>query len=195
MLRIGLTGGIGSGKSTIAQVFEILGYPVYISDKMASVLMNEDEAIRKRLTALFGQSIYPEDQRLDKKRLADIIFRDKAALRQVNAIVHPAVMEHFRQWSLAQNSEFVFFESAILSEAGLAEAFDAVVTVYADVDTRVRRAMRRDGASREKITERLNNQMADEVKRQRADFIVMNNDDEQVLPQIQHIINQLKQRK
>ena len=194
MLKIGLTGGIGSGKSTIAKVFETMGYPVYICDRRASELMNEDEGIRSRLTALFGETVYLDDRHLDKKRLADIIFRDTTALERVNGIVHPAVMADFDRWSQAQKAEFVFCESAILFEAGLSSAFDAVVAVSAAPDTRIRRVMARDNTAREKVIERLNNQMADEAKCQKADYVITNNDDDRILPQIQHIINQLKQR-
>ena len=194
MLRIGLTGGIGSGKSTIARAVEIMGYPVYISDREAFRLMNRDEGIRTRLVTLFGPDIYRPDRLLDKKRLASIIFRDPDALRRVNGIVHPAVIADFDRWSRLQKAELVFFESAILFEAGLARSFDAVVSVSADLETRIRRVMRRDQADREKVVERLDNQMDDELKRRLADHVVLNNDDQRVLPQIQRIINQLKRQ-
>lgn len=194
MLKIGLTGGIGSGKSTVAKIFEAMGYPVYTSDRRASELMNQDASIRERLISLFGNSIYQTDSRLNKRRLADIIFQDEAALKQVNGIVHPAVMKDFERWSLAQNAEFAIFESAILFEADLSRNFDAIIAVSTEVDTRIRRVMLRDRTSREKVIERLNNQMDDETKCRQADFIITNNDGECVLPQIQDIINQLKQR-
>ena len=124
MLKIGLTGGIGSGKSTIAKIIETLGYPVYISDSKASELINRDEEIKRHLTELFGKDIYQPDGNLDKKRLATIIFNDKEAIKQVNGIVHPAVTRDFMEWCSAQRRPLLFFESAILFEAKLENLFD-----------------------------------------------------------------------
>jgi len=191
MLKIGLTGGIGSGKSTIARIIEILGYPVYISDARASTLINQEEEIKTSLTALFGENIYLPDGQLDKKRVATIIFNNKEAIKQVNGIVHPVVIRDFATWCSAQQSPFVFFESAILFEAGLEHLFDYIILISTEMETRIQRVMSRDCVSREKVIERINNQMPDEIKQSRSDFVIYNNDDSKVVQQILSIIHQL----
>lgn len=172
MLKIGLTGGIGSGKTTIAKAFHGLGYPVYIADTEASRLINHSPEIRKALTALFGEGIYGADDTLDKQQLASLIFNDSALLQQVNGIVHPAVMQDFLHWCDKQQATLVFFESAILFEAGLSSYFDSVICVTADLNTRIERVMKRDRVSAEKVHERIRNQAANDEKSRRADFII-----------------------
>ena len=191
MLKIGLTGGIGSGKSTIAKIIETLGYPVYISDSKASELINRDKEIKKRLTELFGNDIYQPDGLLNKKRLAEIIFNDKEAIKQVNGIVHPAVTRDFTTWCSTQWSPLLFFESAILFEAKLENLFDYIILITADIETRVERVISRDSTTREKVIERINNQMPDETKQSKSDFVIYNNNDDKVIRQILSIIHQL----
>lgn len=191
MLKIGLTGGIGSGKSTIAQIIEILGYPVYISDSRASTLINQEEKIKTSLTELFGENIYHPDGQLDKKRLATIIFNNKEAIKQVNGIVHPIVTRDFTTWCSAQQSPLIFFESAILFEAKLEYLFDYIILISTEIETRIQRVMSRDLISREKVIERINNQMSDEIKQSKSNFVIYNNDDSKVVKQILSIIHQL----
>ncbi len=189
MLKIGLTGGIGSGKTTIAQAFHGLGYPVYIADTEASLLINRSPEIRKALTALFGEGIYRPDRTLDKQQLASLIFNDSALLRQVNGIVHPAVMQDFLHWCDKQQAPLVFFESAILFEAGLGGYFDAVICVTADLNTRIKRVMKRDGVSAEKVHERIRNQAADDEKSKQADFVIDTTDGKDWRQQITTLID------
>lgn len=189
MLKIGLTGGIGSGKTTIAKAFHDSGYPVYIADTEASRLMNHAPEIRKALTALFGESIYRPDRTLDKQQLASLIFHDAALLRQVNGIVHPAVMQDFLEWCGKQQASLVFFESAILFEAGLNSCFDAVICVTADLPTRIERVMKRDGVSAEKVNERIRNQAGNDEKSHRADFVVDTTDGKDWRRQITTLID------
>ena len=191
MLKIGLTGGIGSGKSTIAKIIETLGYPVYISDSKASELINRDEEIKKHLTELLGKDIYQSDGNLDKKRLATIIFNDKEVIKQVNGIVHPAVTRDFMEWCSAQRRPFLFFESAILFEAKLENLFDYIILISTDLETRVERVISRDATTREKVIERINNQMPDEIKQSKSNFVIYNNNDDKVIKQILSIIHQL----
>ena len=191
MLKIGLTGGIGSGKSTIAKIIETLGYPVYISDSKASELINRDEEIKKHLTELLGKDIYQSDGNLDKKRLATIIFNDKEVIKQVNGIVHPAVTRDFMEWCSAQRRPLLFFESAILFEAKLENLFDYIILITTDLETRVERVISRDSTTREKVIERVNNQMPDEIKQTKSDFVIYNNNDDKVIKQILSIIHQL----
>ena len=191
MLKIGLTGGIGSGKSTIAKIIATLGYPVYISDFKASELINRDEEIKKHLIELFGKDIYQPDGNLNKKRLAGTIFNDKEAIKQVNGIVHPAVTRDFMEWCSAQRRPLLFFESAILFEAKLENLFDYIILITTDLETRVERVISRDSTTREKVIERVNNQMSDEIKQTNSDFVIYNNNDDKVIKQILSIIHQL----
>ncbi|WP_302568311.1 dephospho-CoA kinase [Culturomica massiliensis] len=194
MIKIGLTGGIGSGKTTVAHILEQEGYPVYISDRQASELINKNREIRSALTGLFGTSLYSDDNNLDKKKLAEIIFNDKTALQKVNAIVHPVVLEDFRQWSLLQSGNLVFFESAILFEAGLEKNFDRIISVYASRQTRIQRVVDRDKVCPEQVIKRIENQMADDIKCQKSDFTIYTDRGLDLNQQIKDIIEQLNQK-
>lgn len=194
MIKIGLTGGIGSGKTTVAHILEQEGYPVYISDRQASELINKNTEIRSALTGLFGTTLYSDDNNLDKKKLAEIIFNDKTALQKVNAIVHPVVLEDFRQWSLLQSGNLVFFESAILFEAGLEKNFDLIISVYASRQTRIQRVVDRDRVCPEQVIKRIENQMADDIKCQKSDFTIYTDRGLDLNQQIKDIIEQLNQK-
>ena len=191
MLKIGLTGGIGSGKSTIAKIIEILGYPVYISDLRAAWLMNWDLEVREALTSYSGDEIYLPGGRLNRQRLASIIFNDKNAITEVNRIVHPAVTQDFLEWCREQKKDILFFESAILFESKLEGLFDYIISISADMETRIKRVVERDATKREKVIERINNQMPDSEKLSKSDFVIYNNDDDQIVKQILAIIHQL----
>ncbi len=191
MLKIGLTGGIGSGKSTIAKIIETLGYPVYISDRRASILINQNQDIRKALTQRFGDTIYLPEGGLDKQQLASIIFNDKNAIREVNHIVHPIVTLDFIDWCEMQKKEILFFESAILFEAKLESLFDYIISISTDMETRIKRVIARDATNREKVIERINNQMPDSDKLAKSDFVIYNNDEDQIVKQILDIIIEL----
>lgn len=194
MLKIGLTGGIGSGKTTIARIFEHLGYKVYIADVHASRLMNTDPQLRERISATFGKDIYTAEQRIDKKRLASLIFNNRKALLQINRIVHPRVVADFYRWCERQPGEFVFFESAILFEAGLEKTVDYIICVTATLETRLKRVMERDHTSEEKVRERMSNQMDDEEKCRRSNFTVCTDGTVMVLKQIETLIETLNNK-
>ena len=164
---------------------------MYISDFKASELINRDEEIKKHLIELFGKDIYQPNGNLDKKRLAGIIFNDKEAIKQVNGIVHPAVTRDFMEWCSAQRRPLLFFESAILFEAKLENLFDYIILITTDLETRVERVISRDSTTREKVIERVNNQMSDEIKQTKSDFVIYNNNDDKVIKQILSIIHQL----
>lgn len=192
MVAIGLTGGIGSGKSLIARILNIMGYPVYVSDREASRLMYAHPDIRQDIIERFGESVYTNDRRIDKAVLADIIFNDSQALTDMNKIVHPRVMEDFRQWSSWQNKPLVFFESAILFEAGLKDFFRHIICVTAPMEVRIDRVIMRDNTQPEKVKERINNQMDEAEKCKRADFVIFNDDQHPLLEQIEKTIKKLK---
>ena len=171
MIRVGITGGIGSGKSTVCRLFAAKGIPVYDSDSEAKRLMAAE--LRGAIEARFGRDIYREGE-LDRGRLATIVFADSQALADLNAIVHPAVMRDFAAWAERQTADYVVLESAILYEAGLENAVDRVVAVLAPVELRVERACRRDGADPEAVRRRIAAQMDDDTLCRRAAFTLVN---------------------
>lgn len=192
MLSIGITGGIGSGKSTIARILKAMNFPVYIADTQASYLMNTHPEIRKEMQQYFGDEIYTGDGILNKTLLAGIIFENPEALARVNSIVHPRVMANFRQWTHNQSSKLLFFESAILFEAHLDTFFDQIICVTASREERIRRVARRDKSSPEAIQKRIQNQLDETEKCKRSDFIIYNDDDHMVIGQILSILNKLQ---
>jgi dephospho-CoA kinase len=185
MLTIGITGGIGSGKSTVCRVFRTLGIPVFQADLVARRLQNEDPEIRKNLLELFGSEIYSDDDTLNRKKLAGIIFNDHLALETVNNLVHPAVRREFasRKAQMVQ-FPYVLYEAAILFETGGAVGFDYTILVVADEDERLERVKKRDHIPAEAILQRMKNQMSDAEKVILADFIIENNDNQLIIPQI-----------
>lgn len=184
MLKIGLTGGIGSGKSIVAKAFEMLGVPVYVSDVEAKILMNTNEDVKNMLTVRFGKDVYDSNGALDRNRLADIIFNDPKALKDINAIVHPAVRTDFKLWcEKYAHLNYVIQESAILFDTGLYRNFDKIITVSAEEEIRIQRVLKRDSSERELIQKRIANQLPDLERIQKSDFVIYNND-ELILPQI-----------
>lgn len=174
--RFGLVGGIGSGKSTIAKMFEELGVPVYYSDDEAKRLMNDDEIINTELRTLFGDAIYNKSGKLDKKKLAEIIFNDKELLEKVNSIVHPIVRQDFEEWCEEQTTNYVLQESAILFETGSYKKLDGIILVHATENERVGRVMKRDRCDKESVLSRIKNQWKDEQRLEAADYIIYNYD-------------------
>ena len=171
--KIGITGGIGSGKSTVCRLLSDMGVPVYDSDARAKALMNESEALRAALIEAFGEECYTAEG-LDRTYLASRVFGNAEALAQLNSIVHPAVREDFRAWADAQSSRYVVLESAILFEAGFENEVDATLAVLAPMEERVRRAMERDGVEREVVLKRISHQMSDEELHSRASRTLVN---------------------
>lgn len=190
MLKIGLTGGIGTGKSIVAKVFKLLGIPVYVSDKEAKRLMIESDEIRTSLIDRFGFDVYTENKTLNRKHLSDIIFNNPQALQDINSIVHPVVRNDFQSWSEKQQSPYVIQESAILFDTGLYKNFDKIICVTADEELRIKRVMDRDGVDANAVKERMKNQLAESVKVEKSDFVIYNNSD-LILPQIIEIHKEL----
>lgn len=173
MLKIGVTGGIGSGKSTVCRLFAARGIAVYDTDAAAKRLMAEDAALRRAIEARFGEESYQEGA-LNRPWLARQVFGDEAALQALNWLVHPAVIADFERWATEQQSVYVVVESAILYEAGLDQAVDRVVAVLAPERLRIERAMQRDGATEEQIRSRMAVQLSDEELHRRADVALVN---------------------
>ena len=189
MYKVGLTGGIGSGKSKVAEFLRDREVAIYDSDSRAKELMMSNEALREALIAEFGQECYTADG-INRAWLAQRVFNNEAELARLNAIVHPAVMRDFAEWAEVQEGNYVVLESAILLEAGLENHVDVVVAVMAPKELRLERAMLRDGASREQIEERMRNQMSDEERTDRAKYAIVNID----LEELEEDVEQLHRR-
>lgn len=190
MTIIGLTGGIGSGKTTVAKAFEALGIPVYIADEEAKKLMHRSKVIKRKLIALFGENAYV-DGKLNRPFLAKIIFNDKAILQKMNAIVHPKVKRHFEKWVAKHNAPYVIKEVAILFENGGHKQMDFVITVKAPISLRIERLLNRDNTSKEKIESIMKNQWPDDKKIALSDFVISNEDFEKTEHQVQEIHRQI----
>ena len=192
MIKVGITGGIGSGKSTVCKVFKALGIPVFEADVIARQLMNTDKKIRARLVDLFGSNVYLPDQTIDRKFLSGIVFNNPSLLEQLNKIVHPAVRESFEEWYQEQQSAYIIHEAAILFESGFYKMMDKTITVVTSENERILRVMKRDGITMELVKERIKNQWSDEERIKLADFVIGNNDDQLIIPQIIEIDKKIK---
>ncbi len=190
-IKIGITGGIGSGKSVVSRLLEIMGIPVYISDIEAKRITNTNEVIRRELCALVGREVFQNGE-LNRLLLASYMFGHPEHVKEVNGIIHPQVKEDFRHWSIRQeNKPLVGMESAILIEAGFKDEIDFLVVVYAPLEIRVERAIKRDCSSRELVMRRIEAQMSDEAKRSHADFVIVNDDETPLIPQVLELISLL----
>jgi len=190
---LGITGGIGSGKSTVCKMFEILGAPVFNADAVARTLMNSNRKLKESLQALFGDEIYMSDGNLDRKKLASIIFAHPDSLQQVNELVHPVVREEFYNWKdIYKQSAYVIHEAAILFESGFNRLVDFTLLVSAPEEQRISRVMKRDGVSEENVRERMRNQWTEEKKAGMADLILDNDNRTLLIPKVLNIHNNLK---
>lgn len=192
MIKVGITGGIGSGKSTVCKVFSVLGVPVFYADATAKQLMNSEPQLREQLIRLFGPAVYLPDQTIDRKYLAGIVFSDKSLLEKLNHIVHPAVGKAFDDWCLKQNAPYILHEAAILFESGFYKMMDKTIMVYTDEHERIERVVKRDKIPEEMVIQRMKNQWPDEEKIKLADYVIGNNDRELIIPQIVEIDKKLR---
>ncbi len=183
MIKIGITGGMGSGKSTVAKVFEVLGIPVYYADDAAKKLMNEDAALKEKLIAVFGKEIY-QDGILNRTHLSGLVFNNPDKLAQLNSIVHPATIADAESWMQQQHSPYAIKEAAILFESGANKYVDKVIGVYAPIQLRISRVMQRDNSTEEAVTARMNRQMEEEKKMSLCDYVITNDEQELVIPQV-----------
>ncbi len=183
MLKIGLTGGMGSGKTTVSRVFSVLGIPVFYADDVAKQLMNEDEGLKKKIIQLFGENAY-HDNELNRKFIAGIVFNDKFKLEQLNAVVHPVTIAAAANWINRQTSPYIIKEAALMFESAAAVHLDYVIGVYAPQHLRLQRVMLRDNVKREDVLARMNNQVDETIKMKLCDFIIVNDEQQAVLPQV-----------
>lgn len=191
MIKVGITGGIGSGKSVVSAILRSMGYPVYDSDTRSKILTNSNNIIRQKLTALLGSDTYKSGI-LNKPLLAEYIFTSKENLKKVNAIIHPQVFVDFNDWCNIQASDVVFAESAILFDSGFNHFLDKVLVISAPESLRLERVKRRDGASQEQVKNRMQMQKAEGLISQKADFILKNDDKTSLIEQIHTVLNQLQ---
>ena len=175
MKIVGLTGGIGSGKTTVANFFKELGVPIYIADAEAKKLMTKNAELQQKIKALLGTEAYQNGE-LNRKYIADLVFKNPEKLRALNSLVHPAVAEDFKKWTNSQNAVFVIKESALLFETGDYKNCDVVILVKASMDERIRRVMKRDAISKDGVMERISHQWSDEKKEILSDYIIENTD-------------------
>lgn len=183
MLKIGLTGGLGSGKSTVAQIFEVLDIPVYYADAVSKKLMNDDENVKAAVLNAFGKEVYPEGK-LNRKYLAELVFKDEKKLELLNSIVHPATLNNAAEWMKNQTSPYIIKEAALIFESGSNKSLDYVVGVKAPLHLRLQRAIERDHITEEEVMKRINKQMPEEEKLHLCDFLIVNNEEQMVIPQV-----------
>jgi dephospho-CoA kinase len=192
MIVVGLTGGIGSGKTTVARIFEDLGIPIYIADVEAKRLMNTSKVIKRKLIFLFGDKAYVDNQ-LNRPHLASKIFNDASLLTQMNAIVHPKVGKDFKCWLKKQTSLYVIKEAAIIFELQRQSDYDYIITVTANTKDKIERVLKRDETTESKVTAIMKNQMSDEEKAKKSDFVIVNNQLEDTKKQVLKIHEKILQ--
>jgi dephospho-CoA kinase len=191
MKVLGLTGGIGSGKTVVAELLQVLGVPVYDSDNRSKMLCNTDENLKNGLVGLFGPELYV-DGKLNRQRMAERIFGDEMALKAVNALIHPAVVRDFVAWGNEHaRYPIIVMETAILFEAGLENLFDKVITVTAPEDLRLERVCKRNAQDPESVRARMSSQMPEPERVKKSDFVVVNDDRRAVLPQVIELLKSL----
>ena len=190
MKVIGLTGGIGSGKSTVARMFELLNVPVYYADQEAKRLMTNSTTLKLGIVQLFGERAYVNNK-LNRRYIADVVFKDKVKLEALNALVHPEVRKDFLQWVDSQQAPYVMQENPLIFEKNDQELFDKVIIVTADKEVKIQRIIDRDGLSKDQVLDRMANQLDDTEKTKLADFVIHNESLENTKTQVDQIHHQL----
>ncbi len=181
--RLGITGGIGSGKTTVCRIFGTFGIPVFVADVVAREIMESDPEIRAAINHIAGRDLYTSG-RLDRKALADLVFSQPDLLQKVNAAVHPAVFASFESWADRAEAPYVILESAIIFESGADTLVDRVATISAPTEERIARVMGRNELSREEVIRRINNQLEDEEREEQSYYVINNSDNDLILPDI-----------
>lgn len=182
MLKVGLTGGVGSGKTTVSKIFASLDVPVFYADDIAKKIMNEDTILKQEIINLFDVEAYTET--LNRKHIADIVFKDAFKLEQLNALVHPLTIAAANKWMQQQTKPYVIKEAALMFEAGASTNLDYVIGVYAPQHLRISRVIKRDKLTKAQVLERINNQIDETIKMKLCDFVIVNDEQQAVLPQV-----------
>ena len=183
MKRIGLTGGIGSGKSTVAQIFELLGIPVYYADAASKRLMNEDDELKNKIKNAFGKDVYINNE-LNRKYLSELVFNDSEKVNLLNSLVHPATIKDALQWMQMQKAPYIIKEAALIFESGSNKYLDYVIGVEAPQALRIQRTMDRDNISAQQVEDRMSKQMDEYEKMRLCDFVIINDEQQLVIPQV-----------
>ena len=183
MLKIGLTGGIGSGKSTVAKVFQTLGIPIYYADKAAKEIMNTNEALKQQIIHHFGEDIY-ENKVLNRILLAQKVFNNPSQLNLLNSLVHPPTIKAAEDWFAQQKAPYCIKEAALIFESGSQQNLDFVIGVYTPTTLRLQRVMQRDKTTKEEVQQRMDKQIDETIKMRLCDFVVTNNEQELLIPQV-----------
>lgn len=191
-LIVGITGGIGSGKTTAAKIFESLGIPIYIADEKARTLTAENPEILSYIRETYGDGVFDENGALLRKKLGEKVFGDKEKLKALNEVIHPIVNRDFKEWTAQQDAPYVLKEAAVLFESGNYTNCDYVILVVAPKEVRINRVMKRSGLSREDIEARMLHQWSDDDKLALSDFVIHNDDDHELMPQIYDIHEDIK---
>jgi dephospho-CoA kinase len=192
MKIVGLTGGIGSGKSTVAELLRVYGIPVYDSDSRSKLLCQTDKELIVSLKLLFGENIYLPDGRLNRPYMAKALFEDKALLQVSNNLIHPAVGRDFTKWAERQDAPLVVQETAILFEAGLEKRYDVVVCVTAPEALRLKRTCQRNGLQEEEVLARMRHQLPEEERIRRSDFVLVNDEIAPLIPQLEDLLKKIR---
>jgi dephospho-CoA kinase len=188
--KLGITGGIGSGKTSVCRVFEVLNIPVFSADRVAQGIMESNKEIVEGIKSIVGTDLYVSGK-LDRLKLANIIFNNKSLLTKVNSLVHPVVFEYFQSWVPEQTAPYVIMEAAILFESGASEIVDRIATIVAPEEERIQRVIVRNKLTREQVTERMMNQMDDEERVKSSYYIINNSENEMIIPAILNIHNDI----
>ena len=191
MKRIGLTGNIGSGKTTVASCFEILGIAVFNADKQAKLLMTEDINLKQSLITEFGKEVFHNNE-LNLKYLSNLAFNDDIVLKRLNALVHPIVQDAFEKWSVQQSGAYVIKEAAILFESNTYQSLDEIICISCPEEIRLKRILKRDDLSEKEVRQRMSHQWAEEKKISLSDYTITNDNISLVIPQILSIHSHLK---
>lgn len=191
-LIVGITGGIGSGKTTVAKIFEKMGIPIYIADEKSRERTATDPRIKSYIQETYGNELFDSDGSLKRKVLGEIVFPDKDKLKALNEVIHPIVAEDFKDWLAQQNAPYILKEAAVLFESGTYNDCDYIIVVVAPRELRIKRVMERSGLTREEIESRMNHQWSDDDKIALSDFVIRNGEDDALMPQIFEIHEDLK---
>lgn len=189
-LKVCVTGGIGSGKTSVCKIFNVLGIPVFSTDLVAKEIMDSDASIREKINAIAGKDIYPGGI-LDREGLASLIFNDISKLAEVNSLVHPLVFGQFFKWSEHQNTPYVIMEAAILFESKAEKYVDRIATVVAPTEEKIQRVISRSSLTRDQVLERMRNQIDDEERIRRSDYVIRNSENDMIIPAILEIHNDI----
>ncbi len=185
MIKVGITGGMGSGKTTICKVFELLGIPVFYADEESKKLLYNDSRLNNKISKLFGAAVLDKEGKIDKSKLAVVVFSNKEKLHQLNSVLHPAVGVRFEEWVKKHSDpQYILKEAAILFESGANKQVDTVITVTAPIALKIQRAMHRGGITKEQVEQRMKNQISDEEKIKRSQFVIHNDEMQLLIPQV-----------